>query len=56
MKDYIFDSISIDRASQDVNDLMEKYKVEAESILRFRLTLEEMKQLLLKLKLFGGQY
>lgn len=42
MKDYIFDSISIDRASQDVNDLMEKYKVEAESILRFRLTLEEI--------------
>lgn len=42
MKDYIFDSINIDRASQDVSDFLEKNKVDAGSILRFRLTLEEI--------------
>ena len=53
MKDYIFDSINIDRASQDVSDFLEKNKVDPGSILRFRLTLEEI--LLKYCERFGEQ-
>lgn len=53
MNQYTFDNVSIDKASQDVSDFMQKYKVDSKSNLCFRLTLEEI--LLKYAKRFGEQ-